>query len=459
MNLEWAGGVVALCNTPGEREGVSPPVLRVTEGLTPSRSPNTSAPHTISVTRQPFSTTITMTNFLPLTLVGIVLVLVQALAALVWFSVLDPRLLRSQFRQPTFWAWAVGVVVGLGAVGGLLMGASSADSGLVFWGRLYVAVLHLQLIADLLVGLFWVMLFFWPKAGGVALAAFREGLRQPMFWLLFIAVAFVMLIVPLLPYFTLGEDFKMVEELEFDLTMLASVIFGVIMASSSISEEIEGRTAVTLMSKPVSRRQFLLGKFAGILLASLVMAMLLGWWLVWMLYFKATYDPGVTNEKTPDPAWVVKAVAEYGGSTTENKDIVRGVGLWTHDAGRASPKLVIVFCQVMVLLAIAVALATRLPMVVNVPICALFYFLGHLTPILTAVSANRNALVSFMAQVFDTVLPGLEHFSLGPAIVRDTPLPMAEFSLYTLSVSLYAVLYTGIALLFGLILFEDRDLA
>ena len=41
--------------------------------------------------------------------------------------------------------------------------------------------------------------------------------------------------------------------------MLASAAFGVLVAAVSISEEIEGRTAVTLMSKPVSRRQFLLG--------------------------------------------------------------------------------------------------------------------------------------------------------------------------------------------------------
>ena len=68
----------------------------------------------------------------------------------------------------------------------------------------------------------------------------------------------------------------MVKELGYDMTMLAAVLFGVLAASMSISEEIEGRTAITLMSKPVSRRQFLLGKFVGILLAALVMTVLLG---------------------------------------------------------------------------------------------------------------------------------------------------------------------------------------
>ena len=57
----------------------------------------------------------------------------------------------------------------------------------------------------------------------------------------------------------------------------------------SISEEIEGRTAVTLMSKPVSRRQFLLGKYLGILLAGADRHGGLGWFFDWMLLFMRWY--------------------------------------------------------------------------------------------------------------------------------------------------------------------------
>ena len=46
-----------------------------------------------------------------------------------------------------------------------------------------------------------------------------------------------------------------------------------------------------------------------------------------------------------------------------------------------------------------------------------------------------------------------------PFTLEFSRMPPDEFALYTLSVTLYALLYTGIALLFGLILFEDRDLA
>src|SRR4029077_12934741 len=120
-----------------------------------------------------------------------------------------------------------------------------------------------------------VMLLVWPKGGAVALSAFREGVRQPMFWLLTIAASLLMAISPFFPYFTFGDDLKMVKELGYAITMLFAGLFGVLAASMSVSEEIEGRTAVTLMSKPVSRRQFLLGKFGGIMLACMFMNVIL----------------------------------------------------------------------------------------------------------------------------------------------------------------------------------------
>jgi len=136
----------------------------------------------------------------------------------------------------------------------------------------------------------------------------------------------------------------------------------------------------------------------------------------------------------------------------------RGFLLWVDSAWDALPYLVMVFCQVMIMLAIATALATRLPMAVNVLICIPFYLLGHLTSILIAVSQDKLPLVTFMARVFDTILPGLEHFHLGAAIVRGHERPF-DFALYAGNVSVYALVYSAIALLLGLILFEDRDLA
>jgi hypothetical protein len=64
-----------------------------------------------------------------------------------------------------------------------------------------------------------------------------------------------------------------------------------------------------------------------------------------------------------------------------------------------------------------------------------------------------------MGKLFDVVMPALEFFNMGPAVIRESPLDLWSFSLYVATIFGYAILYTAIALLVGLLLFEDRDLA
>lgn len=386
------------------------------------------------------------------------LVLLQVLAALPWVAVLDSALLRQRWRDPQTWLQLALAILGLGVAAAFLLHTSSDPTVLASWGRRYAAVLQLQLLADLVVVLFLAGLQLWPKGGAVALAAFREGVRQPMFWLLGGAGVLLLLFSPFLPYFTFGEDLKMLKDLGYITIMFAGALFGVLAASMSISEEIEGRTAVTVMSKPISRRHFLLGKFLGILGVCFLLTVLLGWLLVWIIQFKQWWDPPIGEAPPADPSWVLSTTQQLF-TLGPAADLLRGTLLWVDEFGEATPGLVISFCQVMILLAVAVALATRVPMIVNAMLCLSIYFLGHLTPVLTAVSQNQYPLIRFVAQVFDYALPGLDMFDMGPAVVRYAPLPPAEFALYTVNVAVYAVIYTAIALLFGLILFEDRDLA
>jgi len=397
--------------------------------------------------------------FVSLAVVCTLLALLQFVVALPWLIALNP-LRRRNLLSFSFLVKAGAIAAVLGIVAASLLDSSREPSTLKSWGRAYMAALHLQVAADLFVLVFALGLRFWPKGAAVALAAFQEGLRQPMYWLLGGAAALMMLISPFIPFFTFGEDLKVVKELCFAFSMLAPAAFAVIAASISVSEEIEGRTAITVMSKPISRRQFLLGKFGGILLAALFLSMLLGWWLVWIVLLKQSNENPLFNPTGvyAEAAWVntlTRNLVEEGPSA----DLIRGIGFWMNDVGDAFPGLVIGFCQVMVLLSIAVALATRLPMIVTVPACLFVYFLGHLTPIITEVTRGGFRLIFFVAQVFENILPNLDLFDVGSSITRDFPLPTGAYLVYAGNVALYAVTYTAIALLFGLFLFEDRDLA
>jgi ABC-2 family transporter protein len=419
-----------------------------------------------------------MPSFLYTLLVEVLLISVYAAAAIPWVLLaFDQRgqiadLLRRVVGSPfklVLYVQAAGPIAGplvlalllvVGVPLILVCAFFSPDPATSEWsGTLYGAALQLQLIADFFILGFPLLMKVWPKGGAVAFAAFVEGVKQPLFWVLFAFGLLALIISPLVPYFTFGEDLVMVKDLGFDTMMLAAALFGTIAASQSISEEIEGRTAITVMSKPVSRRQFLLGKFLGILLASLLLFALLSWFFEGVLLGKAWLD---RLDPKPIPVWLTSSLTR-ANLPDQTTDLLRGIGLWVDHTLDVLPGLVMTFSEVTVLVAVAVALATRTTMVVNLVTVLAIYFLANVTPVLVSIGRDAKVnspgpvseLLSFTAGLFDMLLPDLDAFRIGPALVTDAALP----ALYILSVTFYGVLYTLIVLLFGLILFEDKDLA
>jgi hypothetical protein len=418
-----------------------------------------------------------MTFSTPTLLVCALLFGIQLVAAIPWMTLgfLSPddrtALRRNPFAPRFLKYLALGLIVTFAAAAVFTLTVQE-QSTLLLWGNFYAVALQVQLLADFFIVVFGLVLWVWPKGGAVALAAFREGLRQPLFWLITIGGIILLAVSAVIPYFTFGEDHLMLKDIGNDAIMLLAVLFGTLTASLSVSEEIEGRTAVTLMSKPVSRRQFLLGKFLGIVLASLVMYGLLGTVFEGTMLWHRWFDRFTFQDKPlPPPSWAVTWLTSWHLSG-QSHDFLEGVASWTGHTLDTMPGLVLSFSQVMVLVALAVSLATRVPMVVNLVTILVIYILANLTPTLVIVAHNAQhaaqvsgsgstvaQLLGFVAQVFDTLLPDLGSFRIDPTLLGDAPPPAVPFARYIGSVTLYGVLYTGIALLFGLILFEDRDLA
>lgn len=408
---------------------------------------------------------------LPLLFGSFLLVLVQAVLALPWLFALDPRGMKKAFTTRNGLLWTGGFVLGATLLLDLYVGNNPASGGMIWRGRVYGILLHLQLLADVfIVGLPWALARVFPKVGAVAQAAYKESWRQPTFWLILIAGLAATWLAVVVPYFTFGDDYKMMKQIGFDIVMLAPLLFGVLAASISVSEEIEGRTAVTVMSKPINRRSFLLGKFLGVLMACAAMSLLLAANLNGALLANPAFDPinldraqaaEAMSQQAKDVIEPAAVNAVPGGAGMN--EFTRGAARWMSEVYTHSFGVLLGFGQVMILVAIATALATRLHFVVSLISVLAVYLFGHLAPVVAQVSRGGGkgtgaALVGFLAQVFDVVLPALEYFNLGPAIIRDTPLDLAAFAGYSLTVFGYSVIYTAIVLVVGLLLFEDRDL-
>lgn len=271
------------------------------------------------------------------------------------------------------------------------------------------------------------------KAFTIAFATAKEAVRQPAFFVLaFIAGAMLVCSI-FVPYFTFGEDIKMYKDTGLTTISFACLIMALLTASSTVAEEIEGKTAITLLSKPINRRQFIVGKFMGIEFGVLALYLILGAVFAAGVWYKFAYD--------------LRENAGSGDSVAQLNQVKQVL-----------PGLALGFFEVTVLAAVSVAISTRLPMLVNLVVCIVIFFLGHLSPLLVEATSQGqvNELVSFMARFFAWALPSLEFFNAGPAISTGVVVPWVGYVIPALG---YCVLYSGAALLFAFLLFEDRDLA
>jgi ABC-type transport system involved in multi-copper enzyme maturation permease subunit len=292
---------------------------------------------------------------------------------------------------------------------------------------------------------------------------FLESVLQPLYPLLLIIGTAIIVIFAALPFFTLGEDAIMFKAVALDVILLLALVSALFATSRSIFEEIEDRTILTLMSKPLRRWQVLVGKYLGIITAAAMAIGVMGAVLAVAVWLRIPGDYTL-SPRSLDVA-VLKRLHDYR--------IMHLMGL--------GPALVNMWLQVAVLSAIGVALSTRFSLVVNLPTVILIYIAGNLTRFLLPIVfgandagtplAGRSVVVKAVAWVVSLVLPYLRAFDdRERTVYAKIALPGTEFVndissvglgaiwTYTGTALLYAVAYATFALAVGMWLFRTREL-
>jgi len=270
-----------------------------------------------------------------------------------------------------------------------------------------------------------------PRLFAVALSTYKSEVNQPLFPLVATIASLALIGFVWIPYNTFGEDIKMLKDTGITLITVLTIFVALWAASTSVAEEIEGRTALTVLSKPINRRSFVIGKFFGISWALLLMYVILGVVFLIAVAYKPIFDAREATQ--PTPPWE-RCYAEM-------IQIVPGLALS--------------FMETIVFAALSVAISTRLNLLGNFSICLIVYLLGHLTPLLVESSAAGFDIIQFFGQLIATVFPNLENFNVEAAIAKGIYVPFEYLSW----AFLYCLIYSVIAMLLALLMFEDRDLA
>ncbi len=100
----------------------------------------------------------------------------------------------------------------------------------------------------------------------IALNTFKEVLRDKVFYNLFVFALLMIGSALLLGTLTIGEQGKIVKDIGLASIELFGVLIAIFVGVGLVSREIEKRTIYTIIAKPVHRYQFLLGRYAGLVL-------------------------------------------------------------------------------------------------------------------------------------------------------------------------------------------------
>ncbi|MDR3108451.1 MAG: ABC transporter permease subunit [Planctomycetaceae bacterium] len=269
------------------------------------------------------------------------------------------------------------------------------------------------------------------KVGAIAWVTAKEAIYQPLFTVLLLVGCVTLLLFPFIPYYTLGDDIKLVITQGITLIKLLSIFLAVWIASNSIADEIEGKTALMALSKPIGRPTFIFGKYLGVMIVVTLLFLVLALVFTNTISYKLVYDARESSKESPTAVECFRQVVNM------------------------LPGLVLTFFETCILAAIAVAISTRLSLLPNLSISLTIYILGHLVPIIVQSSIGQFAMIAFVADLSSAVLPNLESFSMETAVMTDKTIQWQYVGLG----AIYTVVFCFFAFVVSLLLFEDRDLA
>jgi hypothetical protein len=304
-----------------------------------------------------------------------------------------------------------------------------------------------------------------------------EILRQPLPVLVTTLATTLAALFPLVLSFQFGEEGRLVRDGILALHFTLGVYLAAIAASATLGRELQSGSGALVLSKAVSHELFYLSKFLGVVIVLAVFTLCLGLAavlstrvgvsnyvvdpragaiigvaiaLAFLLAGVLNYWKGFSFSSTAQVLLVVALLVSLGLVAVQPGGTDSAASL-AQTALRLAPSLILVFMALVMMTAITLALAARLPAVPVVAIGALVFLLGLVNGPLFGKAVARGNLA---AVAVSALVPDWQHFWLVDALSGNGRIPFG----YVGWAGLYAAAYTGGILLAGLALFRDREI-
>ena len=260
----------------------------------------------------------------------------------------------------------------------------------------------------------------------IAVNVFKESVRDKVLYNLVLFAVLLIAISYLLGQLTAGQDIKVIKDLGLAAISIFGLFIAVFIGIGLVSKEVERKSIYSLLAKPISRQQFIVGKYLGLVLTLLVNVAVMT-----LAYYAVLAGMAWVAGGWFLPGWEAPAL---------DPGLLKAVAM--------------IFLQLMIVTAVALLFSTFSTPMLSAALTLGLYVAGHFNGDLRhfeTVVTSRPAI--WLARALYFLLPNLAPLDVKAQAVHALPIPAG----YLLLNTAYALVYVSALLVGATAIFVRRD--
>jgi ABC-type transport system involved in multi-copper enzyme maturation permease subunit len=247
----------------------------------------------------------------------------------------------------------------------------------------------------------------------VAQNTFREAIRDKVLYVLLFFAAAAILGSKAIGWVSIGQDIKIMKDISLAAVLVFGVLIAIFVGTNLVYKEIDKRTLYTIISRPMRRYEFILGKYFGL---AFVLAL-------------------VTFIMTAAGALYVVVL---GGTVTLAYFLAA----------------LLIYWELLVITAFAVLLSVLTSPILGALIVFSVFLFGHATNILVDLPQQlESSAARHMLHAVYYIVPNLSNFNIRAEAANAMDVSLS----YVAWAMTYGAIYTALLLFLAALAFEEKD--
>ncbi len=280
----------------------------------------------------------------------------------------------------------------------------------------------------------------------IALTTLTELIRSRVFYFLGIFALIVLGAGAFLSDFSFAEQIKVLKDTSLGSISIFTTVLAIAATAMLIPNDVEDRTLYTILAKPITRFEYLLGKLLGVFMLLAVLVLLMTAVFSVILFWKQQEVLSNINEVYAQAAPEVREMALR--EAREN--------IFTVSLGLG---VILIYIKSCLIATICLAVSTIAQSAIfTILTTVAIYFIGAVQGVARAYWLEKAILLDFVEKIFvksiGIIFPDLSAFNLSDEINAGTPLPPEVFW----GTAGLGLMYILVYLIVAFIIFSKKEL-